>query len=82
MQRVAGVLRFAVAWPGVQAAEHLQACMGHPAQQFFARAQTQVFGQVRQDQPAFAACAQVRSQARQKAAQHAAVFVVNRLVEC
>ena len=66
-----------MAWPGVDAAQHLQASGGKPAQQLVSAAQTQVFGQIRQDQPALALGRQVGGQPSQVAAQHAAVRVVD-----
>src|SRR2546427_3411675 len=55
----------------VLAAQDLQACGIDPAQQFLARAQLQVLGQIRQNQPAFAARQQMCSKALDKTAQHA-----------
>ena len=40
-----------------------------------------MFGQVRQDQPAFAAGCQMRRQTAEKSAQHAAVGVVDRIFD-
>ena len=58
-------------------ATHHQARLGNPRQQLLARAQAQVFCQVRQDQPALAAGLQVGRQTCQKALEHAAAFVVH-----
>ena len=66
---------------GIQAAQDREPGVRDPAQQGFAGAQAQVFGQVGQDQPAFAACAQVRWQAGQKSFEHLAAFVVHRLFQ-
>ena len=50
-------------------------------QQPGARAQAQVLGKVRQDQPALALGLQVRGQAVEETQQHAAVFVVQRMFD-
>ncbi len=65
----------------VLAAQDLQACGIDPAQQFLARAQLQVLGQIRQNQPAFAARQQMCSKALDKTAQHAAAFVIDGLLQ-
>ena len=71
MQRIAGIQGLGMAWTDVLAAQHLQACGLYPAQQLLARAQLQMLGKVRDDQPAFATRQQVAGQALEKAAQHA-----------
>ena len=62
-------------------AQHLQACSSNPALQLFAAAQIQVFGQIGNNQPAFATRQQMCCQPLQKAAQHAAVFVINGVIQ-
>jgi hypothetical protein len=54
MQRIGIVGGFAVARFDVVSVYQLQPRFADPANQFFTRAQPQVLGQVRQDEPAFA----------------------------
>ncbi len=81
MQRVTCIPRLAVLRPGVQTPQHLQTGLLDPAQQLLACAQAEVLGQIRQDQPAFAACAQVCGQAREEASQHGALRVIDGQIE-
>ena len=81
VQGVAGVGHFGVLRLGVDAAHHLQAVALKRGQQFFAGAQTQVLCQVGQDQPAFAFGGEVGRQTFQKTGQHAAAFVVHRMLQ-
>ena len=78
MQGIRRVGRLAVAGLDVLSPQHLQAALRNPFKQLFTRAQLQMFSQVRQNQPAFAAGLQVGCQTGQKPAQHAAAFVVHR----
>ena len=70
MQPVAAVMRLGVARRGIQPVQHPQAGTGNPVQQLVTRAQSQVLGQIRQDQPALAFRRQVLGQPGQKALQH------------
>jgi hypothetical protein len=81
VQRVAAILCLRVLRSGIQPAEHLQAGAGDPAQEFVARTQFEVFGDIGNDQPAFAARCQVRGQSAEKAAQHARIGVVDRVFD-
>ena len=61
----------------VVALDDAQAAFGDPRQQLLARAQTEVLSQIGQHQPAFTLGRQMCRQARQKAAQHVAAFVID-----
>ena len=81
MQRIGLIAGFAVDRFDVHPAQHLQARLRDPTEQLFAGAQAQVLCQVRQNQPAFAARAQVFGQAAQEALEHLAAFVVDGLLQ-
>ncbi len=81
MQRVAGVRNFGMARFGIHAVDHMQSPSFNHSEQIGARAQAEVFGNVGQDQPAFAVCLQVCGEATEEATQHAAIRVVDGLFD-
>src|SRR3989338_4810611 len=80
VQRVCRIAGARVAWPHIHAIQHLQSGAGNHPEQFLARAQTQMFGQIGKDQPAFAAGCEVSRQPVEEAEQHATVRVVHRVL--
>ena len=68
-------------WAHIVALQHAQAACSDPPEQLRAGAQAQMLCQIGQHQPAFAAGRQVRRQPRQKGLQHAAAFVVHRMLD-
>ena len=63
---------------GIVSSYDLQASHIDGGKQFVAGTQAQVFGQVREQQPAFPFRRQVRRQATQESQQHAALWIVDR----
>lgn len=55
MQRIFAVGRLAMPGPRIDPAEHAQPALIYPRQQLLPRAQAEVFGEIGNDQPSFAA---------------------------
>ena len=81
MQGVFSVKRFAMAWARIVAAQHVQPRLAYPLQELLPGAQSQMFCQVRKDQPPFAFGGQMCAQTSQITAQHGGIFVVHGLLQ-
>ena len=81
MQRIGVVGNAWMAWPHIGAINDGEAALFYPVQQFGARTQAKMLGDIRENQPTFATGLQVPRQSGDEAAQHPAIRIEDRALD-